>query len=429
MNKTSLISAILILILSFASSDPIRVTLYRKKASGSSYLELLPDSKQFIYANISLTNFLNDQYIGKIHIGENKQPFNLLFDTGSAWLWVADKSAGLSKYFDCSSSSTCEKKHHTFELMYGQGHGQGHLTIDQIHFGENFSVMNQHFLTVSRISNMGTLMGDGILGLGFKSLSESYPTFLDTMHDQGIIDNKIFSIYLGNDPTSSGDETGVFMLGGYDPYFMQSNFTFFNVTDTNYWAINFNSTKFGNRNIKITENTKAIIDSGTSLISFPSYLIQEISSHLSSLGITCSVVSGIPIFCDCPNSFDDFPNITLGFDNWFATLTGRDYVTNVGGECMLGFQLVDYLNYVILGDIFMRKYYTIFDADSMKIGFALATPFIPTHFWRTSLLLIGLSICIGLIFMVARHYRRVVFSHRGKKGKLLPSSEKSDIFI
>lgn len=429
MNKTSLISAILILLISFACSDPIKVTLYRKKASGSSYLELLPENKQFIHANISLTNYLNDQYIGKIYIGENKQPFNLLFDTGSAWLWVADKSAGLSKHFDCSTSSTCEKKPLSFELMYGQGHGKGHLTTDQIHFGENIAVMNQHFLTVSHINNMGTLMGDGILGLGFKSLSESYPTFLDSMHDQGTIENKVFSIYLGNDPTSNGDETGVFMLGGYDPYFMQTNFSFFNVTDSNYWAINFNSTRYGNRDIKVNNGTKAIIDSGTSLISFPSYIIKDISEHLSSLGITCNIGSGVPIFCDCPNSFDDFPNITLGFDNWNATLTGRDYVTNVGGECMLGFQLVDYMNYVILGDIFMRKYYTIFDADNMRIGFAVATPYIPTHFWRTSILLVGLSICVGLIAMVATHYKRVVFSQKGpKKGRLL-TNERSDIFI
>lgn len=433
MNRSSLIPILLVLVLSIAASEPIRVKLHRKKAN-SQFVELLPDTdpKQFFHMNITLSNYLNDQYIGTVYLGSNKQPFNLLFDTGSAWLWVADKSAGLSNAFDCSSSSSCEKHDKKFQLMYGQGQGHGYLTYDRIHMGENVTAESQPFLIVPAIQNMGTLMGDGILGLGFKSLSENYSTFLDTLQDQGIINNKVFSIYLGNDPTSNGDSTGVFMLDGYDPYYMQSEFTHFNVTDDNYWAINFNAAKLGNQSIRVPKGSKAIIDSGTSLMSFPSSTVKDISAYLESNGIYCNVVAGLPIFCDCPNSFDDFPNITLSFDNgWDATLTGRDYVTNVAGECMLGFQLVDYLNYVILGDIFMRKYYTIFDADNMSIGFALATPYVPRHFWRTFLLITALVACGVLIAMVVKHFLAVMKAKRNyKKGGLLrPSNPGSEIIL
>lgn len=412
MKISSPILAVLLLILSLACSEPIRIKLYRKKAI-SSYVELLPETKQFMHANISLTNYLNDQYIGQVFIGENHQPFNLLFDTGSAWLWVGAKTSGLGNYFECADSRSCQKKDETFRLAYGQGEGYGHLTYDHIHLGENITVANQPFLLVPAIKNMGTLMGDGILGLGFKSLSENYSTFLDTLQDQGIIENRVFSIYLGDDPTSTGDETGDFLLGGYDPGYMQSNFTYCNVVDDNYWAISLHTAQIGNENITIPKGAKAIIDSGTSLMSFPSSTVRDMSNHLLSLGISCHVEAGQPIFCDCPSSIDQFPNITLTFDHgWNATLTGKDYVSYVAGECMLGFQLVDYLNYVILGDIFMRKYYTVFDADNMKIGFAVSTPFIPNHFWRTFFLVCALLLCVSFIAVVVKHYISVLHAKK-----------------
>ena len=423
MYKSSLIPILLAFILSLVWSEPIHIKLHRKKEmTDSHYLKVLPDVERPVYTNISLSNFLNDQYIGTVYLGANKQPFNLLFDTGSAWLWVGEKSAGLSNHYECSSSHSCDKRDHTYQLMYGQGQGYGHLTYDQIHFGENLTANAQPFLLVPAIQNMGTLMGDGILGLGFKSLSENHATFLDTLQEQGVIENKVFSMYLGSDPTSTGDETGDFILGGYDPYYMTSEFTHFDVTDDNYWAINFQGVKLGNQSLSLPKGAKAIIDSGTSLMSFPSSTVKDISSYLSSMGIFCNVVAGLPIFCDCPNSFDDFPNITLTFDQeWSATLTGRDYVTNVAGECMLGFQLVDYMNYVILGDIFMRKYYTLFDADNMRIGFADAIPYTPNHFWRTFILVTALLICVALVLMVLKHFREVMKMKKSYNNNLLRS--------
>lgn len=428
MHKSPLFPVLLVVLLSIATSEPIRIKLQRQKGL-TSFLERLPDTNQLIYTNISLNNYLNDQYIGTVHLGANKQPFNLLFDTGSAWLWVADKTAGLSRAFDCSASSTCDKRDKTYKLAYGQGEGHGHLTYDQVHLGDNLTIQSQPFLIVPAIKNMGTLMGDGILGLGFKSLSENHSTFLDTLQDQGVIEHKMFSLYLGNDPTSSGDEAGDFILGGYDPYYMQSNFTHFEVTDENYWAINLHSAKLGEQSISIPKGAKAIIDSGTSLMSFPSSTVKDISAYLSSLGISCNIVAGMPIFCDCPNSFDTFPNITLNFDNgWAATLTGKDYVTNVAGECMLGFQLVDYLNYIILGDIFMRKYYTLFDADNMSISFAEATPHVPNHFWRTFILVSVLVACLILIVVVLKHYRGILNTNTKKvEHRLLASG--SEILV
>ena len=66
--------------------------------------------------------------------------------------------------------------------------------------------------------------------------------------------------------------------------------------------------------------------------------------------------------------------VTMGGNKF--TLEGKDYVINSGVVCLFGMTGIDVPApngpLWIMGDVFMRKYYTVFDKAQARIGFALA---------------------------------------------------------
>jgi hypothetical protein len=97
------------------------------------------------------------------------------------------------------------------------------------------------------------------------------------------------------------------------------------------------------------------------LATFPSGVVSPLAA--GEYTVTCSRKSELPTL-----------SFTIGGKEF--TLTGEDYTLSVSGECLLGIMGIDVPAprgpLWILGDVFLRKYYTVFDYGNSQIGFATA---------------------------------------------------------
>ena len=89
---------------------------------------------------IGLNNIKNTQYVGSIGIGTPPQMMNVIFDTGSANLWVTSSECdsdvcGMHASFDHSKSSTYKSNGEDVSVKFGTGNIDGYISVDDFHLG------------------------------------------------------------------------------------------------------------------------------------------------------------------------------------------------------------------------------------------------------------------------------------------------------
>merc|ERR1719409_2438945 len=138
---------------------------------------------------------------------------------------------------------------------------------------------------------------DGILGLGWDRLVvDGGETVFHKLLDSKQLDAPEFAFYLGN----SGP--GELVLGGTDKKHYTGDFTYVPLTSETYWAVKLDAFKVGGDSMATA--TKAIIDSGTSLLAGPKADIAKLAAKvgakaMSAMGQTeytfdCSAVASAP---------------------------------------------------------------------------------------------------------------------------------------
>lgn len=324
--------------------------------------------------DIVVKDYRNAQYYGEVKVGTPPVSFRVVFDTGSSNFWVPAKGCKhcgfpilfRKKKYDPDLSSSYVMNGTKFDIEYGSGAVAGVLGEDIVSLG-NMVIKRQTFGMINNAGGLGLsyLFGkfDGILGLGFKSISvDGVETVLGNANSQGLLNEPVFSFYLGD------NDDGELSVGGYDKSKYKGNLHFVPLLEESYWEIkvdnvNVNATTFGEASL--------IIDSGTSFIAGPTLLVDQIANVV---GATKNDSLGqYTIHCNTVNSI---PDIVFTIDGIDYSLSGKEAVLQAGNVCVFAFFGIDSLRSNqqtwILGDVFMRKYYTVFDMGNKRIGFAPA---------------------------------------------------------
>jgi hypothetical protein len=288
-----------------------------------------------------------------------------LYDTGSNNVWVPNKKFGNHTLYNHAKSTTYKADSSEFASQYGSGPVSGFISVDTISFG-GLTVPNQKFAEINNVTGLGDgyLDGpfDGIIGLSFDENSEDgIPGPINKLVRAGKLDKPEFAFYL----RSGGD--GEITFGGVNPKRFTGVVSYVPVTKRGFWEITLGGVKVGSASITNT-TFHSIVDSGTSFIMGPTADINKIAK-----AVNATPESDGTYTIDCHSSGSAI-SFSLG-DKQYA-IEKADYTFDGGdGNCYLPFQGFDE-NLWILGDVFMRKYYTIFDygtpSTGPRVGFAKA---------------------------------------------------------
>uniref|UniRef100_A0A3Q3X973 renin n=1 Tax=Mola mola TaxID=94237 RepID=A0A3Q3X973_MOLML len=326
-----------------------------------------------------LTNYLDTQYYGEISIGSPAQMFNVVFDTGSANLWVPSQSCSpfstacfTHNRYDSSKSRTHIENGTGFSIQYASGNVRGFLSEDVVVVG-GIPVV-QVFAEASSLSAMPFIFAkfDGVLGMGYPNVAiDGITPVFDRIMSQQILKEEVFSVYYSRDPKHSPG--GELVLGGTDPNYYTGNFNYINTRETGKWEVTMKGVSVGMDMMFCAEGCTTVIDTGSSYITGPA---SSVSLLMKTIGAQLDE-NGYKVSCDAVKTL---PSVTFHLGGQEYSLTQEDYIlwqSQIEGDlCTVTFRGLDVPPPAgpiwILGANFIARYYTEFDRHNNRIGFATA---------------------------------------------------------
>ncbi|KAG8451070.1 hypothetical protein GDO86_003378 [Hymenochirus boettgeri] len=324
------------------------------------------------YAVASESMYFDTYYYGPISIGTPPQNFLVLFDTGSSNLWVPSvycQSSACSNHhiFNPSQSSTYSSNGQRFTMGYGGGNVASSVTglfgYDTVTI-QGISITNQEIgLTITEpSSNFNYSPFDGILGLAYPGLSVGgAQTVMQGMIQQNLINPPIFSVYLGS-------QSGEIVFGGVDSNLYTGQIYWAPLSQELYWQVALEEFSInGQATGWCSQGCQAIVDTGTTQLNIPqSYMTQL----LPYLGIQQS--GSYSVNC---NDLQSMPTLSFTINGVSFPLPPSAYIEQENGYCYANFLDISLpaqngQPMWILGDVFLRQYYSIFDFGNNRIGFA-----------------------------------------------------------
>eukprot|EP00419_Tripos_fusus_P065670 CAMPEP_0172908624 /NCGR_PEP_ID=MMETSP1075-20121228/181075_1 /TAXON_ID=2916 /ORGANISM="Ceratium fusus, Strain PA161109" /LENGTH=532 /DNA_ID=CAMNT_0013766429 /DNA_START=75 /DNA_END=1669 /DNA_ORIENTATION=+ len=322
-----------------------------------------------------------DKIFGTIYVGTPPKEFNVAFDTGSGNLILPSRRCPSMpcishRSYDSFSSATASPISTPLQvqrsgglptkLTVSTGQVSANLLQDKVCLGNEDNLCSSvglaEALTMTN-EPFSLFPFDGIMGLGLtkSSLGKQF-NFIGMLADHEALASNKFAVWFAIEADSEESEI---TFGVVSDARQESEALWLPVEQTSgLWQVKMDdiTVNMVKTNFCGSGGCKAAFDTGGGVIAGPPAFID-------------GLVLVLNVKPDCSN-YDRLPN--LGFVIGPATFNveASDYVRKVGDGCFL--QLMAYSPppgtepLVLLGRPFLRRYYTIYDADTLQVGVALA---------------------------------------------------------
>eukprot|EP00434_Breviolum_minutum_P031644 symbB.v1.2.027979.t1/scaffold2914.1/size67303/2 len=319
------------------------------------------------------------EYFGELFLEADRESFNVSFDTGSAnvVLPCAPRKGPKLRYDICAADDLGETSD-MVTLTYGTGEVNGSYTDDRICVGG----VQQHvrtctslrFVAARQLSADPFLEApfDGVLGLALPILAEgSNFSFFDELVKGRLLEQNVFAIYFSKD-----FEGGELILGGVDEEKMETNLTWVPVSKPGFWQVAVSDLTLDGVAMNICgsqgsyRSCACALDSGTSgALAAPSWLARRLASQLSVQ--QCGSGGSGPRL---GIRLEESPlELSLDPSDYLDDESDDDGSTSCGSLQLMAVDVpAPHGPVMLLGDRFLRKYYTVYDRERLRIGFSLA---------------------------------------------------------
>jgi hypothetical protein len=325
------------------------------------------------------------QYYGLVQVGTPPQEFRVVFDSSSGQLILPstkcdDAACSTHRRFASENSSsavqigwaddpvkpiTPDDDRDTKSLSLLGSDTSGEFVRDKLCLGSQSAgpqvcgTADLVTLTEEADEPFGQLDFDGVLGLGLQSPdAKEFNLILALLGPK--VKKHVFALYLS--PKTAGKiEGGELHVGGYRREHMASDFTWAPLSNNDSWHVRVDDITVDGKSTGMCGKTgcQAAVDTGASLIVTPGNMLWAI---MSKLGIDDECTSASPKL-----------GFVVGGRN--LELDQQDYLEHSEDGCRLLMRSGSDAGKgaaLVLGYPILRKYYTAFDVENKRIGFALA---------------------------------------------------------
>lgn len=303
-------------------------------------------------------------YFSVVQVGSELEEMWLALDTGSPSSWVfgtscTDPVCTSHHTWDSAGSSTYVSEHSTFSVGYGSGTVSGDLGQDTMSIA-GLDVTFPFGSASSATKAFANYPIDGILGLGRSNTAGwDIPSFMDVVAQNGMLSSNIVGFSLSR--VSDNPKDGEVNFGGIDTSKFNGNIVY-TATDSDIWSIPLDDAYVNGQACGLTGKS-ATIDTGTTYI-----LIPPADAATLFARVPGSFPSGENYIIPC----DSTATIEFEFSGVKYSISPEDYIgaTSTGGcvSTIVGHQASG-LDTWLVGDVFLKNVYSVFDFDNAQIGF------------------------------------------------------------
>ncbi|SMN21158.1 similar to Saccharomyces cerevisiae YIL015W BAR1 Aspartyl protease secreted into the periplasmic space of mating type a cells [Maudiozyma saulgeensis] len=345
---------------------------------------------------LSLKNNNDEYFSTTINLGTPSQELSVIFDTGSADLWVMNNNNPHclnnsvsnitdSPTIDCSQITTFDYTKSTsfkklsddrFYINYvDETYAEGEWATDTLTIND-IPISNMQF----GLALNATTPVSGVLGIGFQrreavrgypgASNEFYPNFPEVLKQEGIVDVVAYSLNLG--------QTSSIIFGGLDTNAYDGDIYTFPMVNVYPTVVDKPATlsltiqgleAYDSNGQKTSQifNSKypVLLDSGTTLVSFPMEIAEKMANFVNA---TYSEYESIYIM-DCPSDTIN-TGFVFDFGDLKLNISLASFILPPDGESYCGFGVLPSSGSITLGDSFLKNAYVVYDLENYQISLA-----------------------------------------------------------